>query len=116
MQNLDNDRIIGPSFIGEVMAEIRCRPDAIVHSTSTEDPSSCGMIACTARRFLDVNGYDEGLPWPSGCQDFDLIKRLQGAGGTLVRIRDRHTIGFGVPNDTLTSDNTRQGILAKVYW
>lgn len=111
--NLDGDRFLGHGFASTLLRELGARP-AVVRLASTADEGSAGIVATRADAFLNVGGYDESLPYPSGCQDFDLVFRLERTGVPKVTIRDGHVIGWGLANDGVLSAGRRASIVAKV--
>ena len=89
-------------------------PGAVIHASVPCDASSYGFIACSAADFVRIGGYDEALPYPSGCQDTDLIKRLQGVGLEYIRVSSAALAGFGISNDKPTDSVWRDHLRAKV--
>ena len=117
LHNLDNDRIIGQHFVQRLCSTFddpKYRHGVLVHASVPMDASSYGGIACTASAFCYVGGYDEQLPYPSGCQDTDLIKRLEGVGVQLVRVASEAQAGFGISNDAVSGSVWREHLKAKV--
>ena len=86
----------------------------VVHASIPCDASSSGAIGCLAPAFTDLRGYDESLPYPSGCQDTDLIKRLQGIGVPMERVASSVLAGSGISNAKVTGSVWRDHLKAKV--
>ena len=114
LHNLDNDRIVGNGYVQHVLKKFEVDKFRIVHANVSDDASSYGAIGCTADKFVHIGGYDESLPYPSGCQDTDLIKRLQGVGLSLWRVPSEALVGFGIPNDRVANSSWRDHLRAKV--
>ena len=120
LHNLDNDRIIGQHYVPTLLDHFSRRAwradnkGVIIHASIPNDASSYGAIGCLATAFTYLRGYDESLPYPSGCQDTDLIKRLQGIGVPMVRIASAAQAGFGISNDKVTGSVWRDHLKAKV--
>ena len=113
LHNLDNDRIVGKGYVEHVLKMFDADDRRIVHASVPMDASSYAAIGCSAVCFADIGGYDESLPYPSGCQDTDLIKRLQGVGYSLVRVASESLAGFGISNDQVVNSNWRARLKAK---
>ena len=114
LHNLDNDRIIGKDYVPHVLQLYNADSRRIVHASVPGDASSYGQIGYPAKSFVDIGGYDEMLPYPSGCQDCDIIKRLQGVGFSLTRVASEALAGWGVSNDQAANSNWRAHLRAKV--
>ena len=86
LHNLDNDRIFGQHYVQHVLETMddrkwRQNGGCVVHAPIPGDASSYGGIAYLATHFSDIGGYDESLPYPSGCQDTDMLRRTLWASG-----------------------------------
>ena len=113
LHNLDNDRIPGIGYVPHVLNLLARNDRQVVHASVPLDASSYGAIGCMAASFVDIGGYDESLPYPSGCQDTDLIKRLEGVGLSVVRVAAEALAGFGISNDQAANSVWRQHLRAK---
>ncbi len=115
VMNLDNDRVIGHRQPSELLRAFR-EQRHVLHCANPYDVGSYGLLGCSAALFRGAGGYNEQF-LPSGCQDTDLLRRLQlGLAGTIVKLQGAEIVGFGIPNDTCNlQESTRQeSVKAKV--
>ena len=95
--NLDGDIIVAPEFIEHAISTTRemNQPDSkcVGVQYGCEDTGCTGRILMSVRMFRHLGGYDEDLPYPAGCQDVDLRKRLMKI-GTVRYVRDVRKVGF----------------------
>ncbi len=112
--NLDGDNILGQRFVPQLLELIHpassndVRPDFVRFKGNAAGVT--GRLACRASLFVGLNGYDEGMPYPSGYQDIDLCNRARRTqvavwGQSNVRsIKAVEGSGSAIPNDL---DNVR---------
>ena len=106
VMNLDTDRVFPQSLPAQVCRAF-VRGHAIVWAACNWVKGSTGTIAAKSMIFQQVNGYDEAFK-PSGCQDIDLLLRMERSSGEKkLLIKDTSVIGGTLSNAPREqSDNT----------
>ncbi|MCP4240663.1 MAG: hypothetical protein GY772_08880, partial [bacterium] len=109
--NLDCDRIVYAGFAPRLLRLFQQQTDAVAHASNNWHSGTYGTVGCSVARYRALRGYDEDF-LPSGCQDTDLMRRLQRAGCPLVRVTAANEVGYTLPNSE--DGDVRMQILVKV--
>ena len=98
--NIDNDRVFPPQLVHECLRRFGGGSIDVAHIYNNWCMGSDGTIAMRVEVFEKLHGYDEGLPYPSGCQDYDLVRPAKAMVGKerYCHVDERSIVGWSIHN------------------